>query len=71
MNRLPFSSYWPELAHMPILDSVLARGIGTPIDQVGHSYSSWPGGEGGFLIKIGVVLGKKTGRRLMVAGVDS
>lgn len=56
---------------MPILDLVLARGIGPPIDQVGHAYSSWPGGEGEFLIKIGVVLGKKKGRRLMIAGVDS
>ena len=56
---------------MPILDSVLARGIGPPIDQVGHSYSSWPGGEGGFLIKIGILLRKKKGRGLMDAGVDN
>lgn len=70
-SRWPFLSNWPELAHLPISDSVLARGIGAPIDQAGQPCSSWPGGEGGFLSKTGIVLGRKKGRGLMDAGVDS
>lgn len=44
-SRLPLWSHYPELAHMPIPESVLARGVGSPLDQSVHPWSwgwSWP-----------------------------
>lgn len=45
LSRLPLLSHCPELAHMPIPEPVLARGMGSPLDQSGHPWSwgwRWP-----------------------------